>query len=74
MDLYDYVNIYVRVLHRRPVYPGLHPSKQVPLALLQCVPLRQKPHFSLHSYPYVPLSQAVEKNNYILVDVTFHGI
>ena len=69
MDLYDYVNIYVRVLHRRPVYPGLHPSKQVPLTLLHIEELLQCPQMSTHSSPYVPFSQAFKGEN---ITITFN--
>ena len=43
---------YLRVLHKGPMYPGVHPFKQVPLIWSHSP--RQFPPDALHSLPNVP--------------------
>lgn len=56
--------IYSRVLHKSPWYPSLQSAKHVPLVFKHWLTSRQFPHVSLHSRPYVPTAQAVEKCKY----------
>lgn len=52
--------------HFCPLYPGLHPCRQLPLMWWHSVLLIQAPHVWLHSGPYFPPSHSRTKNNYYI--------
>lgn len=49
---------YLRVLHKSPLKPAIHPVKQDPFLLKHWSTSRQCPHVSSHLTPYEPLSHS----------------
>ena len=58
-NIYVLTVIYSRFWHKGPTKPESHPFKQVPFVWKQTSSLLQCPDVLLQSFPYVPLSQAI---------------
>lgn len=59
--------MYLRVLHRFPSNPGLHPVRHVPLIWSHCVTPWQFPHISLQAIPYDPLLHAMKQISFVYI-------